>query len=554
VVSAKNPNFPCYVAPDFLQYLSEEPKSEKAKTRKEISNMKNRNPLTKLTLLLAVLLTLGALAAAVPTAASPPVAVSSTSLDPFASCTSDFPDLQPGTFSPNSEVEPSVAVNPSDEQNIVAVWQQDRWSILGGSRGIVAAASFDGGATWATVVGTKTTLCAGGTAANGGGMFRATNGWVSFGPDGLAYLVSMGIPFFDETAVLVSTSSDGGRTWHDPSVLELETNNAMNDKPTITADPNHAGTAYAVWTRNEYPVGQAAPTAEDVTAASRGPGWFARTLDGGRTWEPAREIFDPGEQNGTIGHQIVVLPADRLGGELVDVFEFEYGHKNSNGLRGIHVGTIRSRDEGLTWSERTLIADALFIPVRDPLTGARIRAGATIPNVGVDPRDGTLYAVWLDARFSDGAHNDIALSMSTDGGLTWASPTKANQTPADLDPPNAQAFTPSVHVAADGSLAVSYYDFRNNGTDSDPSQPLETDRFIAVCSEPSASAPDRCASGWTETRLTPTSFNLRVAPNSEGLFLGGYEGLASAGNQFVSVFTQANSAADPATVYFSALP
>jgi hypothetical protein len=162
----------------------------------------------------------------------------------------------------------------------------------------------------------------------------------------------------------------------------------------------------------------------------------------------------------------------------------------------------------VTWSGRTLIADSLFTPVLDPLTGGRIRTGATIPDVAVDPRNGTLYAVWLDARFSGGEHDDIALSMSTDGGVTWTPPTKANQTPADLDP--------------DGSLAVSYYDFRNNGTDADPSQPLETDRFIAVCSQPSASAPDRCASGWIETRLTLTSFNLRVAPNSEGLFLGGY--------------------------------
>jgi hypothetical protein len=337
-------------------------------------------------------------------------------------------------------------------------------------------------------------------------------------------------------------------------VLEQEASNAMNDKPTITADPNQPGTAYAVWTRNEFPVDQAAPMAEQVTRASRGPGWFSRTLDGGRSWEPAREIFDPGEQNGTLGHQIVVLPADRLGGELVDVFEVEYVHSNSGGLRGIHVGAIRSGDEGATWSDWTLIADALFTPVLDPLTGARVRTGSGIPDVAVDPRNGTLYAVWLDARFSGGVHDDIALSISTDGGVTWTPPTKANRTPTVLDPGNAQAFTPSVHVAADGTLAVSYYDFRNNGTDSDPSQPLETDRFIAVCRQPSASAPDRCASGWTETRLTPNSFNIRVAPNSVGLFLGGYQGLASVGNQFVSVFAQANSAADPATVYFNAFP
>jgi hypothetical protein len=515
--------------------------------------MKNRNALTRLPLLLAVLLTLGALAAALPMVASPPVPISSTTIDPFASCTTDFPDLQPGTLYPNSEVEPCVAVNPLNGQNIVVAWQQDRWSNAG-SRGIVTASSFDGGATWTTVTGTKTSACTGGALPNGETIFRATNTWVAFGPDGTAYLLSLAIPFFNESAILVSTSADGGLTWSDPAVLEQEANNAMNDKPTITADPNHPGTAYAVWTRNEFPVDQAAPMAEQVTRASRGPGWFARTLNGGRSWEPAREIFDPGEQNGTLGHQIVVLPADRLGGELVDVFEVEYVHSNSGGLRGIHVGAIHSGDEGATWSDPTLIADALFTPVVDPLTGARIRPGAGIPDVAVDPRNGTVYVVWLDARFSDGEHDDIALSISTDGGVTWTAPTKANRTPAVPDPGNAQAFTPSVHVAADGTLAVSYYDFRNNGTDSDPSQPLETDRFIAVCNQPSASAPDRCASGWTETRLTPNSFNVRVAPNSVGLFLGGYQGLASVGNQFVSIFAQANGDADPATIYFSVFP
>jgi hypothetical protein len=198
-----------------------------------------------------------------------------------------------------------------------------------------------------------------------------------------------------------------------------------------------------------------------------------------------------------------------------------------------------------------MIGDALSTPVVDPLTGERIRTGTHTPDVAVDPRNGTLYAVWLDARFSGGQHDDIALSMSTDGGNTWTPPTKANRTPMLAEPGNMQAFTPSVEVTASGLLGVSYYDLRNNGTDSDASQPLETDRFIALCDEPSVSAANHCANGWTETRLTPSSFNLRVAPNDEGLFLGGYEGLATTGNRFVSVFAQANSTADPATIYFS---
>ena len=44
----------------------------------------------------------------------------------------------------NTEVEPWVDVNPTNPDNIVATWQQDRWSD-GGSRGLVAGVSTNGG-------------------------------------------------------------------------------------------------------------------------------------------------------------------------------------------------------------------------------------------------------------------------------------------------------------------------------------------------------------------------------------------------------------------------
>src|SRR5689334_6866493 len=47
----------------------------------------------------------------------------------------------------NSEVEPQVAVDPTNSNHLVGVWQQDRW-IDGGSNGLVSAYSTDGGATW----------------------------------------------------------------------------------------------------------------------------------------------------------------------------------------------------------------------------------------------------------------------------------------------------------------------------------------------------------------------------------------------------------------------
>ena len=80
--------------------------------------------------------------------------------------------------------EPWVDVNPANPQNLIAVWQQDRWSD-GGARGLVTAVSHDGGVRSAETFPHFST-CAGGTPQNGGDFDRASDAWVSFGPDGTA--------------------------------------------------------------------------------------------------------------------------------------------------------------------------------------------------------------------------------------------------------------------------------------------------------------------------------------------------------------------------------
>ncbi len=109
---------------------------------------------------------------------------------PLAGCTADDVAGQTGTVYLHSEVEPWVDVNPTNASNIVGIWQQDRWS-NGGSRGLVVGRSIDGGANWSPVTTLKTSLCTGGTEANGGGYQRATDPWVSFGPTGIVYQLSL---------------------------------------------------------------------------------------------------------------------------------------------------------------------------------------------------------------------------------------------------------------------------------------------------------------------------------------------------------------------------
>src|SRR5262245_33805393 len=92
---------------------------------------------------------------------------------PFAACTDG---VAPGSvLYPNAEEEPWVDVNPTNPNNLIAVWQQDRWSD-GGARGLVTAVTHDGGVSWARTFPHFST-CAGGTAQNGGDFNRASDPW-----------------------------------------------------------------------------------------------------------------------------------------------------------------------------------------------------------------------------------------------------------------------------------------------------------------------------------------------------------------------------------------
>jgi hypothetical protein len=479
-------------------------------------------------------------ASAGPLTADPLVQVSGVS--PFLGCTADAPAGQSGQVFLNSEVEPWIDVNPTNGDNIVGIWQQDRWS-NGGARGLVAGVSFNGGSGWTESIIPGISLC------SGGDYDRSTDPWVTFGPDGVVYQLALSFndiapPFaprdFDH-ALLASKSEDGGLTWSDPVVVIRDLDaNVFNDKQSITADPNDARFVYAVWDRLVFPATDRASVISGlVTSAFRGPIWFARSTDGGETWEPARQLYDPGQNDQTIANQIVVQPE----GTLVNLFA-EFRTENRNRAKGWLVKVIRSNDKGVSWSRPITVSRLGTIAITDPESGDDVRTGDIIPDVAVNRANGRLYAVWQDARFNSNQADAIAFSQSTNGGLTWSAPVKVNKTPTSIPIANQQAFTPSVHVADDGTIAVTYYDFRNNTS----AQPLLTDYFIVHC-HPTTAACGNAANWGNEIRLTNTSFDMRQAPFANGFFTGDYEGLASDENDFTPFFSQPHGA-DPSSAFF----
>jgi hypothetical protein len=446
-----------------------------------------------------------------------------------------------GTTQIGSEVEPYLAVDPTNTLHVVAVYQQDRYT-GSGARAIVARVSYDAnaadGASWsppAAIPGLDGSVA---TSA----YQRYSDPWLSFAPDGTVYVSALGFSISNgvpRTAVLVARSSDGGATWSDPTTLIDNRpppggppTQLLNDKESVTADPTQPGYAYIVWDRLNMPSDNENFEASH-SFAFRTDTLFARTTDGGATWQ-TQVIFAPLANQQTIGHQIVVLPD----GTLVDSFTLLDGSgKQPAKAAQNHLAVMRSTDHGATWSAPVLGPAIQQVDVTDPDTGAPVRAGEVLADVAVDPNNGNLYLAWSDGRFSNFQHNDIAFSMSTDGGLTWSDPIRINQAAPSLSDGNHQAFVPSIAVAANGTVAVTYYDFRNNT----PAAGVPTDYWLVH-----ASGALTNPASWTgdEKRLTDTSFDLELAPLASGYFLGDYEGLAAGGNNFYALFTQTGSGPD----------
>ena len=142
--------------------------------------------------------------------------------------------------------------------------------------------------------------------------------------------------------------------------------------------------------------------------------------------------------------------------------------------------------------------------------------------------------VWQEATLAPSG-SAIAFSKSLDGGR-------------DLDGAGSgqhAAERSGVHAidrgAADGTIGVTHYDLRYNTPD--PAT-LPTDYWFLHSHDGGAT--------WDEARVTPTSFDTKLAPVAGGLFLGDYMGLAVRSGGFMAAFAQTGPA-DPASIFVGRL-
>ncbi|WP_034262955.1 sialidase family protein [Actinospica robiniae] len=369
---------------------------------------------------------------------------------------------QTGCYAAQNET--SVAVNPENPRNLVAGSNDYRVfndrEQRNDSSGW-AYTSFDGGRTWKNVQLPGLTYETGATGALSD-MDGAGDPVLAFGPHNTVYYANIAFSRLnDGSALVVSVSHNGGLTWGQPSIVQIDGAAAdgtptdtdyFNDKNWIAVDP-HTGQVYLTWSRFTY---------DDSGDYLESPIMLKTSVDQGRTWSSARRVSPTTTDfsGGLTAFAQGSNPQVAADGTLYVAYESSVCATLACTGASDHDETVvaTSHDHGRTWTN-ALIGQNFDYPLNadigdDALTGENFRINS-YPQLTIDPVTQHLYVVWSDDR--NGQYDSSGASVQTDGtafiagsgdGRHWSDVTAAE--------PGGDVFFPAVAANA-GRVAVTYY-------------------------------------------------------------------------------------------------
>jgi hypothetical protein len=377
-------------------------------------------------------------------------------------------------------VEPSVAVNPRNPRQLLAASQVSPGS---DPEFLATYVSSDSGATWQP--GAVPKLAPG---ADGDDVT------VAFDAQGRGYVCATSNEA--DRAIYVWRTDDGGRTFSAPvAVLE----NQYCDHPWLATGQGRTAAernVYVVWGAGDA---RTAPALD-----------FARSTDGGQSFEPPRRILaaSPVPSEVSAGPQLATGPD----GLLCAVCDWTSRTESSGDITG-QVVAVCSTDWG----------DSFGAPVHlGAESSVMVLPGDAMPNSGptvAASAQGNLYVAFPQRR--SGTHSDIVVVASHDRGRTWSQPVSA--TPVD----DATYFQPNLAVDAAGRVGISAFALSNGRVDQVllVSQPEEL-RFQPP------------------VRVTSTAFNPHTATNGGkhgAWWIGDYQGMTAGEGGFHLMWNDAST-------------
>jgi len=202
----------------------------------------------------------------------------------------------------------------------------------------------------------------------------------------------------DSSVILFAHSKNQGKTWSDPKRISFYGGDCEDGDNTVegavpVVGPN--GEIYVTWTGPKGLV-------------------FQRSLDGGKTWLPKEKlimphpggwVFDIPGMNRANG--LPILSCDVSNGPNRGTLYLNWCDQR-NGATDTDVWLSSSSDGGKSWTD----------PIRVNQDNSKHHQFFTW--MAVDQSTGYIYAVYYDRRNYDNDTTDVYLSVSTDGGKTFA--------------------------------------------------------------------------------------------------------------------------------------
>src|SRR3954470_12362968 len=354
------------------------------------------------------------------------------------------PDPIQDYVQPDTQIEPSIAVNPANPCNAVTAYQEGRIA-NGGDATNGFATSFDCGATWTSGELPKLTTYG----SQGGQLERGSDAVVAFGPDNVVYANSL---IFDSSvnnglrsAMAVNVSKDGGKTWSDPVIFQDDNLGGLNDKNWIVVDNSdapghHKGRVYVVWDR-------VAPVVYD---------YCDHDCDQLSNWLPTLQNLHPvGFRGQGIGAYPMVLKSGALG---IVIETATPGAPTSIDEPDPDVGDEETFIAAPAAGSTPYPSPLTFLPpvqiARNGSNGTTAqRAAEGLPAAAADPKSDAVYAVWDDGRFRSDGKNDAVIAKSTHGGTTWSAPVRVNPGPKNN---KVNHYNVTVAAGDDGAVHVAY--------------------------------------------------------------------------------------------------
>ena len=331
-------------------------------------------------------------------------------------------DCETTTAGPGPHNETSIAINPTDQNNLIGGLNDYQLGLNPGGHVTETVLSrahvtFDGGRTWSTYP------------VNSNSAYQATGDpSVAFDAVGNAYYATLGFRFVGPTNaqnpdILVSTSTDKGRNWAGHRVAQGSGNfgsvGDLLDKEYVTA----WGNGNAVVTYGDFRLGQQGSFETATIYASI-------THDGGNTWSMPQVI------SGSDNQAFVSVPVRTSDGRVF------VAYMNTTDL-------VSGRDDyrvvELSSSTGTRVAGPFTVAhVVDGFSDYPFAFGSptyhdsafrswAAGNISADPtRPGHLAVVWSDMRngaatdpdpYKTQTNSDVIVSQSFDYGRTWSAAT-----------------------------------------------------------------------------------------------------------------------------------